>query len=256
MVIDEHLLPFREAGEGVKVGEIVPTGFEAYARILHPASRHAGDRYEPITWSELARDRGRTIHPEVQLKAVLGDDFRDGPPWGELPEEGSIPEHLRAPLVDVLRRFTGTPETCWFCIWEGYGSWFGGQELQTYSDMSRSTMRTRKRKADRRARRKAAALEQIPKASIIGGMRRCLVFTGSIDVVRALTLGGSSQTPNWWWPDDRAWIVVSELDTPSTYVGGSATLVEAILDEPHLEAVRSDPDHRFDWLGDRINTPE
>jgi hypothetical protein len=76
---------------------------------------------------------------------------------------------------------------------------------------------------------------------------------GSIDAVPDLTIGGWSCTPNWWWPDDRAWVVVSELDTPSTYVGGSAALAQAILDEPQLEVVPSHPDHRFDWLGDRIN---
>lgn len=195
------------------------------------------------------------MHPEVQLKALLGDEFREPPPWGELPEEASIPQHLRAPLVDVLRRFTGTPERCWFCIWEGYGAWFGGHELKTYADMSEAAMRAREREAVRRARNEAAALERIPKASIMGGMRRCLVFTGNIDAVPGLTIGGWSHTPNWWWPDDRAWIVVSELDAPSTYVGGSEALVQAILGEPHLEAVRSDPNHRFDWLGDRVNTP-
>lgn len=111
----------------------------------------------------------------------------------------------------------------------------------------------RKREAFRRAEREAATMEQIPKASIMGGMRRCLVFTGSIDAVLDLTIGHQSLTPNWWWPDDRAWIVVSELDAPSTYVGGSAALAQAILDEPQLEVVPCHPDHRFDWLGDRIN---
>lgn len=85
------------------------------------------------------------------------------------------------------------------------------------------------------------------------GMRRCLVFTGSIDSIPDLTIGGWSRTPNWWWPDDRAWIVVSELDAPSTYVGGSEGLVQAILSEPQIETVSSHPEHRFDWLGDRIN---
>jgi hypothetical protein len=251
--IDECLLPHRGVSEGVRVGEIVPTGFEAYARILHPASRRVGDRFEPITWSELARTRGKTIHPEVQLKALLGDEFRHSAPWGELPEADSIPEGLRAPLVEILRRFTRTADRCWFCIWEGYGAWFGGHDLNTYSDTSRSAQRARKREAFRRDEREAAAMEQIPKASIMGGMRRCLVFTGSIDAVPDLTIGHMSCTPNWWWPDDRAWIVVSELDAPSTYVGGSAALAQAILDDPQLEAVPSHPDHRFDWLGDRIN---
>ncbi len=250
--VDESLLPHRGVSEGVRVGEIVPTGFEAYARILHPASRRVGDRFEPVTWSELARTRGKTIHPEVQLKALLGDEFRH-PPWGELPEEDSIPEGLRAPLVEILRRFTRTVDRCWLCIWEGYGAWFGGHDLKTYSDTSEWALHVREREAMRRAEREAAALEQIPKASIMRGMRRCLVFTGSIDAVPGLTIGDWSCTPNWWWPDDRAWVVVSELDAPSTYVGGSAALAQAILDEPQLEAVPSHPDHRFDWLGDRIN---
>jgi hypothetical protein len=253
--VDESLLPPRGLSDGVRVGEIVPTGFEAYARILHPASRRFGDRYEPVTWSELARMRGKTIHPEVQLKALLGDEFRHSPPWGELPEEDSIPEGLRAPLVDILRSFTRTPDRCWFCIWEGYGIWFGGHDMKMYSDMSGSARRAQRREAIRRAKREAAALEQIPKVSIMSGMRRCLVFNGPIDAVPGLTIGGWSHTPNWWWPDDRAWVVVSELDAPSTYVGGAAALAQAILNEPELEAVPSHPDHRFDWLGDRINAP-
>ena len=254
--VDERLLPIRGSGDGALVGEIIPTGFEAYTRILHPARRRVGDRYEPVTWAELARERGKTIHPEVQLKALLEHEFREGPPWGELPEEDSIPEDLRAPLVDTLRRFTARADRCWCCIWEGFGSWFGGVALTPIDDDSPAAMHQRMREAQRRAEREQAFLEAIPKASIMGGMRECLVFTGPIDAIPELEIGGWSHTPNWWWPDDRVWIVVSELDAPSTYVGGSAELVRAILDEPRLEAVPSDPTHRFDWEGDRINTPE
>jgi len=89
--VDEKLLPGRGLSEGVRVAEIVPTGFEAYARILHPASRRVRGRYEPVTWSELARTRRKTIHSEVQIKALLGDEFRQPPPWGELPRRGLDP---------------------------------------------------------------------------------------------------------------------------------------------------------------------
>ena len=254
--VDDSLMPLRASGEGVLVGEIIPTGFEAYARILHPARRRAGDHYEPVTWAELARERGKTMHPEVQLKALLEDEFRDSPPWGELPEEDSIPEPLRAPLVDTLRRFTARDDRCWCCIWAGYGLWFGGVALTLLAEDSPAAMRQDRREAERRAEREQAILGAIPKASIMGGIRECFVFTGSIDAIPGLEIGGWSRTPNWWWPDDRAWIVVSELDAPSTYVGGSAELVQAIFDEPRLEAVPSDPTHRFDWDGDRINAPK
>jgi len=168
----------------------------------------------------LARDARRsTRRYKLRRCSVTSSDSL---PLGvSCPEEGSIPDGLRAPLVEILRRFTRTADRCWFCIWEGYGVWFGSHELTTYSDTSRSAVRAREREAIRRAERQRAVLEQIPKASIMGGERRCLVFTGSIDSIPDLTIGGWSHTPNWWWPDDRAWIVVSELDAPSTYVGGS-----------------------------------
>jgi hypothetical protein len=35
--VDESLMPFGVSGEGALVGEIIPTGFEAYARILPAA---------------------------------------------------------------------------------------------------------------------------------------------------------------------------------------------------------------------------
>ena len=107
--VDESLLPLRGLTQGVRVGEIVPTGFEAYARILHPASRRVGDRFEPITWSELARTRGKTIHPEVQLKALLGDEFRHSARWVSCPKRARFPEGLRAPLVEILLASRGAP---------------------------------------------------------------------------------------------------------------------------------------------------
>ena len=175
--VDESLMPIHASGEGALVGQIIPTGFEAYARILHPARRRTGDHYEPVTWAELARQRGKTMHPEVQLKALLEDEFREPPPWGELPEEDSIPEPLRAPLVDTLRRFTARDDRCWCCIWAGYGSWFGGVAFTRVDDDSPAAMRRDRREAERRAERERAILEAIPKASIMGGMRECLVFT-------------------------------------------------------------------------------
>src|SRR5438874_2484397 len=62
------------------VGFIVPSGYEAYARLLHPARRFFGNSIEQsvaLRWSEIAASRGKTMHPEVQLQALVDnpDDF-------------------------------------------------------------------------------------------------------------------------------------------------------------------------------------
>jgi hypothetical protein len=45
------------------------------------------------------------------------------------------------------------------------------------------------------------------------------------------------QSPNLWWPEDRAWFVTSEIDFAWTYVGGDNSLVEALVSDSRLEAL-------------------
>jgi hypothetical protein len=257
--VDERLWLRRPGREGVLVGEIVPEGFDAYVRILHPAWRRVPSGLEPIRWAELAGERGREVHSEVQLRALLGHEFRDGPSWGELPDEGSLPEALRPPLVTALAAFTDAGDRCSFCIWEGYGMWGGSVELSWSEWEPARVVRARERAARRRAEGEREILERIPKVEMMRAgpervpQRRYLLFRGPIDTVTGLAIEGWSQSPNYWWPGDRAWIVVSEIDAPFTYVGGSTALAQALLAEPGLEVVPSDVRHRFDWLGDRIN---
>jgi hypothetical protein len=43
-----------------------------------------------------------------------------------------------------------------------------------------------------------------------------------------------SQAPSLWWPEDRAWIVATEIDLPWTYVGAESSVVTAIVEVwPH-----------------------
>ena len=48
---------------GAAVGSLVPRGFEAYARVLHPMYDvdHA-----PVSWAEVAATTGRVLHPTAQ----------------------------------------------------------------------------------------------------------------------------------------------------------------------------------------------
>src|SRR5688500_8645338 len=116
------------------VRSLVPAGFEAYARVLHPAHRRHGDQrypsWTPVRWSELAAKNGGTMRRLVQFDRIggIGTRYDRGPAVrpGEPPEIdapliGSLPFELVAPLVSVLGTSTGTAETCWFCVWHGYG---------------------------------------------------------------------------------------------------------------------------------------
>jgi hypothetical protein len=60
-------------------------------------------------------------------------------------------------------------------------------------------------------------------------------------------------TPQLWWPEDRAWVVASEIDFDSTIVATSYAGAEALLACNRLEALLVPADGRLDLDGDTIN---
>jgi hypothetical protein len=61
------------------------------------------------------------------------------------------------------------------------------------------------------------------------------------DAARNLAPEPHEQSANLWWPADRAWCVVTDIDLMSTYVGGSHACIGEVLDTPGLEAVAAAP---------------
>ena len=59
--------------------------------------------------------------------------------------------------------------------------------------------------------------------------------------------------PNLLWPDDHAWVMVSEIDFDSTIVAGSAELIAAIVADPALEAASIPADSDLSWDADEVN---
>jgi hypothetical protein len=69
-----------------------------------------------------------------------------------------------------------------------------------------------------------------------------MLYEGPVEAVTATVgMGHLSQAANLWWPSDRAWAVASELDLSSTYVGGTAKLVQAIVRDTNIEALVAAP---------------
>ncbi|WP_447914097.1 hypothetical protein [Microbacterium phyllosphaerae] len=137
---------------------VVPHGFPAYARILHPAivrslpdravpsfeeyermseAEHLRlrDQYvdEPATWAETASAFGTTLHPLAQWQRIVRTppdsdwNLRLSPDGREFtgPVEGEIAPETVAIIASHLAAHTTTPDAGFAALWEGRGGLVG-----------------------------------------------------------------------------------------------------------------------------------
>ena len=234
--IRDSLHPFAQ-----DVGAVVPPVFPAYARIFHPASPGGGD--VDIRWSDVAALSGKTVHPEMQFHAIAPPDLAPDPP-----RLGVLSKRQAEALTTLLAKFTATPSSCWLCLWEGYGYLHPGGMMPLVAarpPFARARVglkRLQLRWSAPRPPGKDGPRVKLPH-------RDYLLFQAPL--AKAL---GWEDGPNLWWPDDRAWCVASEIDFPYTYVGGPQALIEAIVNDPGIEALPAKPTDGITYDSDRINS--
>jgi hypothetical protein len=204
--IESGLHPF-----GMDVGSFIPEGFAAYARVFHPPYRRTPEGTEvPVRWRDIAAANNRTIAGEMQVMdlpthpsqySASGEEL-----WNQQTRTGNLPREIAVRLAAILASQTLTPKLCWFAVWEGY--------------------------ADVRIRTSEAPMFSVPE-------RNLFLLQGTVDdVLTTLSVvDWDYRSPNLWWPDDRAWCVVTEIDFTWSYVGGSRDCIEQILGDPELEAL-------------------
>jgi hypothetical protein len=215
----------RRRGEPGTVSAIVPAVFTAYARVFHPAVRYAGEDDVDVPWAEVAAHNGTVAHPHMQWHCVTGSwDYLTSdsqpPVWDDAPSEGHLPVAVAARLAAVLARHTTTPDDCLFGRWTGFG----------FDD---------------------GVLAGLPQLLMRGGHDVVLVRGTVADAVRNLAPEPHEQSANLWWPADKAWCVVTDIDLRSTYVGGSIACITELLATPGLEAAPASPHDRV--TADPIN---
>src|SRR5215213_8110231 len=97
-----------------------PGGGPGNAQAIRPAISTLGLRW--AAWS------GRTMHRLAQFHAISRPAAAPaGPaPWNdEDPPAGNLPAELLRITCGALAEHTGTTESCWFCLWNGYGWLYG-----------------------------------------------------------------------------------------------------------------------------------
>ena len=211
----------------------VPTGFDAYARILHPVRDENGQPL--IRWADVSRWSGVALEPSVQWHHVALPAVTPSvePPWnGHGPRVGSL---SRSDTVELVRRLDPwTSGGCSFGVWEGYGS-----DLTVDGPI----------------------FEDVPRRSdemtvLELQWRSYAMFEGPV-MGATCFMTSRFQSPNLWWSEDRSWFIASEIDLPWTYVAGPRRLIDELLADSEIEALESSPDERLDltlpsWLEDRV----
>lgn len=234
-----------------RLGEVtglVPDGYAAYARILHPVQ----DAGRWVSWSDVAEMAGTRVHALAQwhrLAPHRGDTL-SGRSDGD-PDLGNLPVPALTSLIDVLGRHTRTPQDCWFCLWEGYGWVHGGHAvgmLRSADDQRPNELAPAAFPASALDARKLVRLPY----------RTYLLGRGPLS--SALGIGWQvrsdwfiPQSPNLFWPADQAWCVASEIDLDSTVVAGDDALIRDLLDHPTLEAYWLRPDDSLQADADHVN---
>lgn len=249
-------------GRWTTVTGLLPGGFEAYARVLHPVVGALPDApddapWAPLRWADVAAVTGRTLHPLVQWHRLVGGDGAD--PWN--PDSALWPHgrpaegHLALPQLTALCRalapHTTTPDRCLMAVWEGWGALNGGSVRMTVVD-------GRVARTEPVPRAFTDAEWDAPRFRLPG--RDYLLVAGPLDAVADVARGpghgdGDGQSPALIWPQDRAWCVGTEVDHDSTLVGGTREAVAAVLAEPALEAFPVGPDDPLGFDGDTVNAP-
>ncbi len=221
-------------GSSQSVLSMVPVGFEAYARIFHPARMSkpvavwadvfAGRErpWRTVRWAEIATANGRRVGPLMQMEGLTGSrqlamQGQSGL-FDQAPARGQLEENTARGVVEVLRRHTTTPSECFFGVWEGSNS--------LPDDVA----------------------SRAPTFSL---PNRWLYYLLEGPLEHLLT----AQPIHMAWPRDHAWCLGTHVDFDSSYVGGKSACVRDMLASLELEAFEVEPGDPIQSHTDPLNPP-
>lgn len=139
---------------------------------------------------------------------------------------------LRAALA-TLTGYTGTPDDCYFCLWDGWGSDIEGDDAVGTLPRIASAF--------------PPAVLHGPK--VVVPNRAYFLFRGSAsdfgDWGAADMWPGQPRRqmpdPAFIWPADHAWCVANDVDPHWAGIGADVSAIDQLLVDPGLDVVPADP---------------
>ena len=270
-----------------RVTSLVPGGFDAYVRVLHPAPAEfvKPGEFRWATWRETADNHGKDLYPEVHWEDLVDRLPGDGEPGEPWPEIGSLPQHQRRRVADIAARHTSS-DRYWLAWWNGYGygprearplrrvRWSGClpwrpnrrvgemmarplRQIGWFADRLKDRLltplvlrlpegRVRYHGVSAAAHRSPSQPAYLPEGTpLFERPGRHYGLTYSCNPLAEATWEGRpiGISPQLWWPDDRSWIVATEIDLVSTYIACSERLADELMAADQIEAIRVEPGH-------------
>lgn len=246
---------------------------------------------EPTTWAETADAFGTTLHPFAQwqrlVRTPVDGDWRtrvspDGREFSA-PIEGELDAVLLSAIAEHLAGHTTTPDAGFAAVWEGYGGLLGffgetpSRAFLTFTDDPNHQEMLNRSTHDpfNNVFRKPTWQEGILSREISEGPRLELPDRNHVlfsapprafaepDWVRQAPwrdlpaeehgFPPRAHSPSILWPEDRAWVLVSEVDFDSTIVAGSDELIREICADERVEALQIPEGADLTWDADRVN---
>lgn len=171
----------------------------------------------PEDWSRLAA-RGPVCFDRYARLRIIPDPSYPGQREGEVHvEPGALHDTDQIGVVLAgLAQYTGTPDDCYFLVWDAWPSFRPG--------------------------------DQMPKVSIPN--RDYFLFHGTLadfsdwnSQIEALLLDDhDAPTPAFVWPADRAWCLTCDVDPHFATIGGTADAIDTIVALREVDVVDDDPD--------------
>ncbi|WP_219106026.1 hypothetical protein [Austwickia sp. TVS 96-490-7B] len=220
----------------------MPSEYEAFVRILHPARDEYG---QSIRWESISQANGRAIHPLAQFSNILADRFggdASGKKNFEPPNRGSLAAEQLEELTAILMQESGENAQCWMLLWNGWSN----LPVSWRSSFPVAVQRSREYWLFR------APLKDLMSASTFFGIpfEFHQINNYAEDVFDSLI---SIQSPNQWWAEDRSWFIASEIDQDSTIFAGPLTLAKRLLQTAGLECFLVSRNSNIGSDGDLIN---
>ena len=207
---------------------------------LRPASTT-----EPADWLPIATaNTDGTVGSLVP--ASCDSVLRVDAPASEIDDWWSAYRELFTSVVAVGQRHTATPDEAWFAVWEGHG--YVNREAPMSPSPPRASVEqpptgtAYDRAVDEDKQRNRAILRALEGFPLVHRtIRSYYLLSAPLSAVAAMRYPDDPfgwRNPDLMWPDDRAWIVATDVDFWSLLIGGH----DQFLDELQ-RAVPTHADH-------------